>query len=49
MRNIIERFISWYYIRAIWGNRCPDVEPECIVCAKWIEHDELFNSKGENK
>ncbi len=47
MNNLIDRFISWLYIRRIWGERCGDVEPECPCCKKWIEHDELFNEEGE--
>lgn len=49
LNNLLDKFISWVYVTRIWGPRCHDVEPECIVCSKWIEHDELFNSTGEIK
>ncbi len=45
MRNLIDKFISWLYIRRIWGERCDEVEPKCLCCEKWIEHDELFNEE----
>lgn len=45
MSGLIDRFISWLYIRRIWGERCSEIEPECIVCKKWIEHDEIFNEE----
>lgn len=37
-----DRFLSWLYIRRIWGPRCPDINAECRVCQRWQEHDDLF-------
>jgi len=27
-----------------WGERCPDFEPECVVCQVWLEWDQLKES-----
>lgn len=24
----------------VWGERCPDFEPECLTCKAWAEYDE---------
>lgn len=24
----------------VWGERCPDFEPECLTCRAWAEYDE---------
>ena len=45
MRNFRDRIISWIYIRYIWGVRCSEIEPDCVCCKKWIEHDEMFNER----
>lgn len=25
----------------VWGERCPDFEPECLTCKAWAEYDEI--------
>jgi Uma2 family endonuclease len=40
---MFEHFLSWLYIRQLWGPRCDGFEPDCFVCQKWREHDEVFN------
>lgn len=40
---LLDRLISWLYIRRLWGPRCGDYEPTCCVCQHWREHDEIFN------
>lgn len=32
--KLIKKAIKEYY-----GKRCPDFEPECIVCQAWAEYD----------
>ena len=32
--KLIKQAIKKYY-----GKRCPDFEPECIVCQAWAEYD----------
>lgn len=27
-------------IRALWGDRCPDYEPDCVVCQAWTHYDQ---------
>lgn len=39
----VDHFLSFLYVRKLWGERCSDFEPECVVCQRWQEHDELFN------
>ena len=39
---MLDLLISYIYITKIWGSRCSDFEPTCIVCEKWREHDEIF-------
>ena len=43
----IDQFISWLYIRKLWGPRCPDYQEGCPCCEKWKEHDEIFNDDPE--
>lgn len=26
-------------MKSYWGERCPDHEPECVVCKAWDEYD----------
>ena len=33
--KLIKKAIKEYY-----GKRCPDFEPECVVCQAWAEFDE---------
>ncbi len=42
MRNLLDRLTSWFYIRRIYGTRCPEYNAECPCCKMWREHDELF-------
>jgi len=28
-----------------WGKRCPDYEPECMVCKAWEEYDTVYAEK----
>jgi hypothetical protein len=44
MRDLLDRFISWLYIRRILGARCPDYCEGCYCCEAWREHDELFDN-----
>ena len=39
---MIDRFISWLYIWKIWGSRCSEFEPTCIICKEWARHDWVF-------
>jgi hypothetical protein len=39
----MDKYISWLYVRLIWGKRCKDFELGCVICRKWAEHDYLFN------
>ena len=32
--KLIKHAIKEYY-----GKRCPDFEPECVVCQAWVEYD----------
>lgn len=38
-----DRFLSWLYLRRLWGPRCPDYLQGCPGCEHWREHDETFN------
>lgn len=38
-----DRFLSWLYIRRLYGPRCPDYGEYCPACQQWREHDEVFN------
>ena len=42
---MIDRFISWLYIRRMYGPRCSEYEPSCIVCEQWKHHDEMFGNE----
>lgn len=44
---LLDRFISWLYVRRIWGDRCSDYQPGCGCCEAWAAHDWLFN-EGEH-
>ena len=33
-------------IRAEWGDRCPDHDPECPVCQAWLAYDKQTPPKG---
>lgn len=41
---MLDRFISWLYIRRLWGPRCSEYDPDCPVCEHWREHDEVFGN-----
>ena len=41
--STFDRLLSWFYIRRLWGTRCPDFDAECACCQKWKEHDEIFS------
>lgn len=45
LRHLTDRFISWLYIRRLWGPRCDGFEPDCHVCRQWADHDELFGNQ----
>lgn len=42
----MDRLISWLYTRRIWGPRCPDFDPDCRVCRRWAEHDDMFTDNS---
>jgi hypothetical protein len=42
---MIDRFISWLYIRRLYGPRCSEYESSCIVCEQWKHHDEMFGNE----
>ena len=39
--KLIKHAIKEYY-----GKRCPDFEPECVVCQAWAEFDEAKRAVG---
>lgn len=45
----IDHAISWIYSYRLWGPRCPDYEPTCVVCQRWRDHDEIFNDPEDAK
>lgn len=45
LRVEMDRLVSWFYIRRIWGDRCRETMPGCPTCDKWAEHDEIFNGR----
>jgi len=38
--NKVEEAMEGY-----WGKRCPDHEPECVVCKAWEEYDTVYAEK----
>jgi len=44
---MIDRFISWLYIRRIWGYRCAEYSPGCPCCEQWAWHDWMFAKGAE--
>lgn len=45
--SAIDRFVSWYYTRRLWGERCADYSQGCHCCDRWRRHDEMFNEHIE--
>jgi len=39
-----DRFLSWLYIRRLWGPRCSDYQEGCACCEHWKEHDEVIET-----
>lgn len=35
--NAIAEAVEFY-----WGERCPDFEPNCPICAAWKQYDKLM-------
>lgn len=46
--NLFDHFLSWLYIRRLYGPRCPEYADGCYCCEKWKDHDEIFN-QGPNR
>jgi len=42
---MLDRWLSWVYVRRIWGPRCSEYEAGCPCCEKWLEHDWHFGKK----
>ncbi len=40
--KMLDRFISWFYTRRIYGIRCSTYSVGCACCGAWKFHDELF-------
>lgn len=34
-------------IRRIWGERCPDFDPMCPTCRRWLKYDRDFGIPRE--
>jgi len=47
--DLIDRIVSWVYVRRIYGRRCSEYEPGCPCCEAWRRRDELsFNHDRED-
>lgn len=44
---MFDHFLSWLYIRRLYGSRCETYCVECHCCKQWKFHDELFNKRSE--
>lgn len=42
--KLIKKAIKGYY-----GKRCPDFDPDCVVCQAWAEYDKLRKMKAYDK
>jgi len=42
MSHLFNRFLSWLYIRRLYGSRCPGFAEHCPCCQQWQLHDEIF-------
>lgn len=42
------QFFTDAEITLVCGERCPDFEPECVVCKQWARHDQLLKMEAED-
>ena len=42
------QFFTDAEITLVSGERCPDFEPECVVCKRWARHDQLLKMEAED-
>jgi hypothetical protein len=43
LNNALAEAVEFY-----WGERCPDYEPLCPVCAAWKQYDKLITLAEAN-
>lgn len=43
MGKWLDIILSWLYTRRLYGERCPDYDPNCHCCLAWRDHDELVD------
>ena len=41
-------FMTPAEITLLYGERCPDFEPECSVCKRWARYDQLVKLETED-
>ena len=34
---------TWAWLEAYYGSKCPEFDPDCVVCKKWWVFEELFD------